>query len=229
MMTQLTGPSRPHLHLVRPPTEEEALDRAACYRFSESCWTLGRAAGEEHATLAQENDDEMDPVPCYAVLQSFELELAKAPSRKAEYLDECRCAFTYGFENAVKVAQFKTAPLPAGAQPVVDPGSKRCPAKVKENRYAVVKPGHSIRLIGLEGNHVHGPIPYDRTYQIGDSAEYDSFNLSYIGTITNIGPKTITITDMQCRTTHRLTIHQFDWRNWDGLESKHEQNANWTD
>jgi hypothetical protein len=34
---------------------------------------------------------------------------------------------------------------------------------------------------------------FDKPYQVGDKAEYDSYNLRYMGTITAISDKTVTI------------------------------------
>lgn len=55
---------------------------------------------------------------------------------------------------------------------------------------------------------------FDTTFNIGDSAEYDSYNLSYVGTIKSITHKTVTIIERD-GTTHRLNLRQFCWRNYD--------------
>lgn len=59
---------------------------------------------------------------------------------------------------------------------------------------------------------------YRRDFKIGDEAEYDSYNLSYTGTITNITAKTVTITEdfgLARARVHRLDLAEFSSRNWD--------------
>lgn len=71
--------------------------------------------------------------------------------------------------------------------------------------YAVdVDPGNSIQI------YRNGKTC--RSFELGDTAEFDSYNLSYTGTITAITNKTVSIE--QYGTVHRLTIYDFCWRNW---------------
>jgi len=49
-------------------------------------------------------------------------------------------------------------------------------------------------------------------FQMGALAEYDSYNLSYTGTIKAITDRTVTITSRG--RDHRLNLHEFCWRNW---------------
>lgn len=79
-------------------------------------------------------------------------------------------------------------------------------------QHAEIVVGVSIRLYGVETNRHDGPKEYDRTFKIGDVAEYDSFNLHYTGTIVSIGEKTIGIEERRGRV-HRLDLHIFSWRN----------------
>ena len=64
------------------------------------------------------------------------------------------------------------------------------------------------------GNPVRG-----RTFDIGDKAEYDSWNLSYIGDVAKIGKKTITIIAYKGHSgmerAHQLDLNAFCYRNWD--------------
>lgn len=85
---------------------------------------------------------------------------------------------------------------------------------VAKGHMADVTPGVSVRLYGMDYNRVDGPRPYDKTFRIGDTAEYDSYNLHYLGTITAIGAKTVSILDGFGKT-HRLDLYDFDWRNYD--------------
>ena len=81
----------------------------------------------------------------------------------------------------------------------------------------IAKDGSSITLYGSR----YGK-SYRKTFHLGDKAEYDSYNLSYIGTITKISDKSVTITEDRGRCfhtdkprVHRLDLHQFAWRNYD--------------
>jgi hypothetical protein len=105
-------------------------------------------------------------------------------------------------------------------------------ASDKQN--AEVKPGKNgaafIRLFGEKLRHNQGsPFmqPYDRTFKIGSPAEYDSYNIHYIGRIVAIGPKTVTIEAHGRK--RRLDLASFSDRNWDGIDRKVEHNQNWTD
>ncbi len=85
---------------------------------------------------------------------------------------------------------------------------------IEKNIYhADITPKKSIRLYGTQIQHLPGPVDFDLTFNIGDQAEYDSYNLDYTGDIIAIGAKTITIEDHGKR--HRLDLHTFAWRNWD--------------
>jgi hypothetical protein len=91
---------------------------------------------------------------------------------------------------------------------VMTPGRKRMgqiyPPTPTE--YAVdVKPGRSIQI------YRNGTAC--RSFQVGDEAEYDSYNLNYTGTITAITDKAVSI--LKYGETRRLNIYEFCWRNWD--------------
>lgn len=74
----------------------------------------------------------------------------------------------------------------------------------------------SIRIFGTMTNHVNGTQSFDRTFKLGDGAEYNSYNLKYVGTITQIGQKTVTIKHYEHSTTvTRLDLYSFIDRNWD--------------
>ena len=56
-----------------------------------------------------------------------------------------------------------------------------------------------------------------RSFVIGDEAEYDSYNLSYTGTITKISDKAVTIVaykGSRNEKAHRLDLNKFCWRNY---------------
>jgi hypothetical protein len=81
---------------------------------------------------------------------------------------------------------------------------------------ADVLPGHSIRIYGTMTNHVKGPQEFDKVFKVGDRAEYNSWNLIYVGTITKIGEKTVTIKhyDHSAEVT-MLDLFSFADKNWD--------------
>lgn len=71
------------------------------------------------------------------------------------------------------------------------------------------------------------------SFSIGDKAEYDSYNLSYIGEITKITDKTVTIVAYRGTVnekTHRLDLYKFAWRNIRfNLAAKQKENSEWYD
>lgn len=106
----------------------------------------------------------------------------------------------------------------------------------KGHRAEVIK-GVSIRLFGTDTSynlHAKGMVEkaYSRTFAIGDKAEYDSYNLSYIGTIVQITEKTVTIREhgCSCDRIHRLSMYDFEWRNWNfDLAKEEARNADTLD
>lgn len=85
-----------------------------------------------------------------------------------------------------------------------------------ETYNADILPGKWIRIFGNFKNRTAGPLDYDITFEIGDTAEYDSYNLIYTGEITNIGAKTVTIKHPGYSSkSSRLTIAEFADKNWD--------------
>lgn len=101
-------------------------------------------------------------------------------------------------------------------------------------------PGKSIRLYGPDTGRGRLMVstdgdqtvrrwaedPFDITFRVGDRATYDSYNLTYLGTIVSIGEKTITIAKDGYRgKTARLTLVDFAWRNCDfNLERINHEN-----
>lgn len=94
--------------------------------------------------------------------------------------------------------------------------------RVDVGQHAEITVGVSIRLFGSYKSYpynkelsrsVETDVAYDRTFAIGDTAEYDSYNMHYLGSVTAIGEKTITITDGS--KVRRLSIFDFAHRNHD--------------
>jgi hypothetical protein len=64
----------------------------------------------------------------------------------------------------------------------------------------------------------NGEVKPGASFQIGDQAEYSSYNLHYLGTITAFTEKTVTIVSYKgsrIEEAHRLSLHEFCWRNAD--------------
>ena len=72
-----------------------------------------------------------------------------------------------------------------------------------------VSPGETVEI----HTHRNDALVHVTTFRVGDPAEYDSFNLKYIGEIKSISPKTITIQPRADRRSRRLKLETFAWRN----------------
>lgn len=62
------------------------------------------------------------------------------------------------------------------------------------------------------------------TYNMGEMAEYDSYNLSYYGPIKSITENTVTIEAIGGKN-RRLKIVDFAWRNSESIQSKKAKNS----
>jgi hypothetical protein len=100
------------------------------------------------------------------------------------------------------------------------------PGEVLKGHSADVVKSESIRLFGVEHNFYKGPRAFDITFKIGDVAEYDSYNLHYLGAIIGITEKTVTIQEQHGTRRRRLPLREFSWRNWNfDLETVVARNA----
>ena len=99
---------------------------------------------------------------------------------------------------------------------------KAFPGLIEEGAKAVIVPGESIRLFGERNGE-----SYDLTFKVGDTAEYGSYNLSYLGPIIAITAKTVTVDKGSTGgRVKRLSLHEFNWRNRDfDLEEIRKRNA----
>jgi hypothetical protein len=74
-----------------------------------------------------------------------------------------------------------------------------------------------------------GTITPCAVFELGDEAEYDSYNLNYTGSIIAISDKTVTIQKSYGSRDvkkHRLHIYEFCWRNYNfDAEKIRQQNA----
>ncbi len=70
-------------------------------------------------------------------------------------------------------------------------------------------------------------------FKVGDRAIYGGGNVDYVGTITAIGAKTVTIVAYAgtgCERVSRLSLWDFDRLNWDfNAEETERRNAAWMD
>jgi len=85
-----------------------------------------------------------------------------------------------------------------------------------------VQPGQYVEI------HTHrgGEVTNVTKFRVGDPAEYDSFNLKYIGTIKSITAKTVTVQPRGNRSAKRLKLESFSWRNADfNLDRITQENA----
>lgn len=86
------------------------------------------------------------------------------------------------------------------------------PAKETEFLVKIVR-NESIQIFKEKS----GQIQVGRTFVLDDEAEYDSYNLRYLGLVTSITDKSVTI----CKTRganvkkHRLDLYDFCMRNFD--------------
>jgi hypothetical protein len=94
--------------------------------------------------------------------------------------------------------------------------------------HAIVLPGDSITVYGVNMNHVNGPQAVDRTYNVGDACTCGGRNVDFIGTVVSIGPKTVTV--RSSLGTNRFTVGEFAHLNKDFDQVKVEaRNASWMD
>lgn len=78
------------------------------------------------------------------------------------------------------------------------------------NVMAEIERNKSIRMVGFYNNN-----QVDITFNMGDMAEYDSYNLSYYGEIVGISTKSVQIKEKHGGRIHRLDLNTFMWRNHD--------------
>lgn len=112
---------------------------------------------------------------------------------------------------------------------------ERRPGPVAMGHHAEIVPGESITLMGErdvcfhaantndEKRYITTKAEYRITFRIGDLAEYDSYNLVYLGRIVSITEKGVTIEAHGRR--HRLDVYGFSNKNCDfDLESIQRRN-----
>jgi len=72
--------------------------------------------------------------------------------------------------------------------------------------------------------------PFDRVFSVGDTVEYDSFNLAYTGKIVAIGEKTVSVQPEHRSKVVRMSLYEFASRNYDlDLEALRKRNSEWYD
>ena len=97
-------------------------------------------------------------------------------------------------------------------KPVMTKARKHYPATATEYETAVV-PG---MFIGVRSKNRDGSYTEPKLFKVGDVVEYDSYNLSYMGTITKITAKTVTVDKgLSYSKNKRMDLHSFAFRNYD--------------
>lgn len=104
--------------------------------------------------------------------------------------------------------------------PVMSKGSKRngfvSPPKETGYHVRIAGKGANAQIDVLKMNDTTKQIEFCKSFKVGDVAEHDSYNFSYLGDIVAITEKTVTITDTRggSKTNiHRLDLYTFCWRN----------------
>jgi hypothetical protein len=93
--------------------------------------------------------------------------------------------------------------------------------------------GKNAKLDVLKMNDTTKQVEYCQSFKVGDTAEHGSYNLKYMGTITAITEKTVTVTDFVNKfdgRVHRMDMHTFCWRNHDlnvAENIKQNQETSW--
>ena len=83
-----------------------------------------------------------------------------------------------------------------------------------KDTWVEVTPGKSITLTEVcVDKDVGIRMLTERTFNVGDQAEYDSYNLSYYGPIKSITKKNVIIKEKHGDRTRRLPFTTFHWRN----------------
>lgn len=77
-----------------------------------------------------------------------------------------------------------------------------------------------------------GTVISAKRFEVGDIVEYDSFNMSYMGKITNITAKCVIVKIDPCRRlTRRMKPGEFAWRNWNfnasSAQAKNSETSNY--
>lgn len=125
-------------------------------------------------------------------------------------------------------------------------GGVKHEGKVREGHHAEIVVGKSITLHGAipagrrsvqdaSGRWIPTTRPtlYVNVFHVGDVATYGGYNLTYMGRITAITAKTVSVVAYAgtCNEkTHRLSIERFEQMNWDfDAAEASERNANWMD
>lgn len=98
---------------------------------------------------------------------------------------------------------------------------------IEKGYQAEVIPGASVRIFGVDHNGFK-PRSFDLTFKVGDVAVYDSFNFAFTGSITKIGPKTVTIKGTTA--TRQLDLCSFMQKNWNYCAERiTKERLNWMD
>lgn len=103
------------------------------------------------------------------------------------------------------------------------------PVKTKARKYSPsVETVFSVNIERNKSIEIYHEGKKTQTFKIGDTAEYDSYNLVYLGTITKITDKTVQVTEYpgsRNEKRHNLNLYEFCYKNYDfDLDRINKQN-----
>jgi hypothetical protein len=116
-------------------------------------------------------------------------------------------------------------------------GVKHQPKNTQGEYNANVEPGRTIQIFGVMTNRAKfnpitrrtepDPLHFERVFRIGDTVEHGSYNLTYTGKITAIGPQSVTVARNDIgENKKRMDLYEFIDRNCDlDLEKIAKDNA----
>lgn len=138
----------------------------------------------------------------------FELAEAQAENRRLKNEAARKAEAAAARVHVAEVVELDAARKAKAAKA---PKAKRAPktlpaVEVEPGQFVEVTPKTSIRLFGEYRGE-----SYDRTFEMGATVDYDSYNLTYLGEIVGIGAKTVSVKDMG--RVKRLKLYTFNWRN----------------
>lgn len=81
--------------------------------------------------------------------------------------------------------------------------------------YQATETDYSVEIVAGKSIAIYKNGVLARMFALGDSAEYDSYNLSYYGPILSISDKCVVVQENRSKKKHFMDLNKFCWRNWD--------------
>lgn len=158
-------------------------------------------------------------------LEEIDRKIAELQEQRAAIIQQKR------LEVTTRMAQHRRI-LGKAAQDIIVPITSK--ERTQRGQKYGGQPTGMVARIGLQDDvmsiHITGHYnnqQVDRTFKVGDIAEYDSFNLSYHGEIVKITDKRITIKPQYSRDRVKsMDLYSFAWRNYNfDLQKSMDDNA----